>query len=1020
MNFTELSFKQPKLFFSCFALIMLLGAVCFLLLPVQLLPNIEEPQISISSSWNSASPSDMEKEVAEPIERLLNNMPDLKDLSTYISKGSVEITLTFPSNIDLSQKFIEVASRLNMVDSFPADATQPMVRIGGNSGATVLASITVRKVDQNQTFDIIKHQQAIDSLIQNRFLSIPGISYVDYTFKRKTQLNIRYDARKIASLGITIGEVFDAISNNSDTASGYKRIGKNSYSIKYNGEPDLQEFGDIIVKKRNDAFIKLSDIASIKLEPSQKIGASYRNGQRSYYFTLHRSYSSNTLSLLEKVKAEIEYINRVNLSDLGLIMELSFDASLHIKNAVKFVLENLVLGISILLLSLLFFFKRKKYILLIVSTLPISVLACFFTLELLDLSLNVISIAGIALSIGVAIDSAVIVQEYLIQNPSLISRQTKKIKLVVTKALVSSAATSIIVLVPILFLSGKEANLFRDMVVTITVTIMVSLFAAITLVPLLNRYFAVRPELERDPVSSYITRKSISVFRLFYRSKIGVLVFFGVVSISLYFALPSINLLPKVPTGGFFFSLPQPAGTSIEYVESELFSTINSRMAPYLSGDKQPKISSVNMYSLNGSNTGGFIYSDNPAETQRLMDVARNEIFKDIPDTPVYLFRGSMLNFNGGTNSDAVVFNVHSSTLESAGSIAEQFIERLKSTFPNSQVQSFPELKASSPEIIFEPKVRSIYTSGFNVADVGNLVRSLASGLFVRKYFAGNDTYDVYIISDTWTSISDLKLMPIYTPYQGVQYLNNLAGVDETIGPNEILRVGGKRSIAISLYLENSQSVEEVIQKVEAEVIPKMGKQFEYSFSGQASDFKKIKSDFFAIGCIALTVLLGLVAWVYKSIKLSMIVASIIPVSILGGLSSLKLASLFISQELDLITLIGFVIMLGIVVNSSILFSDNCKHNYDLGFSINESIEKSLKIRMRPMLISAITSCFGMLPLIFMPGEGAEIYRGLAIVIASGIFFGGLYCVFVLPSLLSISYNKFSTAKELKIEQAVS
>lgn len=761
--------------------------------------------------------------------------------------------------------------------------------------------------------------------------------------------------------------------------------------------------------------VYLHEIAQVEDTLVDRFGFTLRNGAPGYYITITRGNEANTVTLLDDINLAIAELNDGQLKDAGLMIDLSFDSSVHIRNALALVKGNLGLGVLLALSILWLFFRGWKATLLIALTIPMSIAVAFLALSLFGRSLNVISLAGLAFSVGLVLDAAIIVQENILRLKSEGMDSAKAVvkgATQVTGALFASTATSVAIFLPILFMEGIEGQLFSDLALTLSIAVMASLLTAISILPVASHYL-LKGHTLTDPFAHYWRRLASQIMVLTNSSIKRLIWSVGLIGVSVILTvmlLPRTDFMPRAPIDGFFFSLNLPPGGNIQFLDEELAARVKQRIEPYMTGEKLPKVKSYNFYSYGPNATGGFIYADDPTRVEELMEVTRNEILSGLPDTQVFLFRGSMINVSGSGNGRSVELNLQGPDMEALMAAAQVGLGAIQQTMPGTSAQPVPGLSMAEPELQLQPDDRRITQAGMNRLDVANAVRAFTSGLFISEYFDGNDRMNVILRASPWDSPDQLAAMPLYTPLSGVQTLGELAQVTRTVGPTQLRRIDGKRTVSLIIRPPESMSLDEAMELIEANVIPPiravLPDNANLLLAGNANRMNHAIVEMLTNFAFALLILFLLMTALFKSAKDSLMVLSVMPIAIAGGVLALWILNLFTFQSLDLLTMIGFIILLGLVVNNAILLVDQTRQAEHAGSDRTSAVEQAITIRARPVYMSTLTSLFGMLPLMLMPGVGSEIYRGLATVIVGGMAVSAAFTLILLPALLRLGESR--------------
>lgn len=1011
MNLTRNALNNPASIIVIALLILLFGVISLLKLPIQITPDIEQPQISVFTGWRSAAPQEVEAVIIEPIENAIKNTRGVTKVETNIQRGFGSITLTFDVGADMQQAMLDVINNLNQAPPLPLDAIEPTVVAGGGQNTPNAASILVRPLPGNQINDVAQYQQLIEDVVYPRLSRIQGVGQVNLNSQRPRELRITFDPQRAAALGLNITSIANQVRAATDASGGFADVGRRQYTVRFAGQFSPESLQDMILAYSGERPIYLRDVATTELGFTDRSGFTLRNGAQAYYITVARNNDANTVALLDDINQAIRELNQGVLLEAGLMMDLSFDASVHIRNALALVKSNLGLGVLLALGLLWLFMRGWRATAIIALSIPLSLAIALLTLQLLGRSLNVISLAGLAFAVGLVLDAAIIVQENILRLKSE-GLDDKKAALrgaaQVSGALLASTATTVAIFLPILFMAGIEGQLFSDLALTLSVAVCSSFIAAITVVPLASRYW-LGNRVNADPYHHYWQRLSQFIMQLTNTSLKRLSWIAGLLLASVLLTamlLPRTDFMPRAPIDGFFFSFSLPPGGNIDFIEQELANRVVARLEPYYSGGKTPGIKSYNFYTYGPNASGGFIYAADPTQVEQLMALVRDEIFAGIPDTQVFLFRGSMINVSGGGDGRSIELNLQGPDLTALMQVAKLGIGAVQQHMPGGSAQPVPALDMAEPELKLLPDDRAISQAGLNRADVANYVRAFTSGLFVSEYFDGNDRMNVILRAREWQTPEQLAAMPLVTPRAGVQTLGAMTQIQQTVGPSQLRRIGGKRTISLIVRPPEGMSLDESMELITRHVLPPMQQALPEGasllLSGNASQMNSAIDEMLLNFALALLILLLLMTALFRSLRDAMLVLLVMPLAIAGGVLALALVNLFTVQSLDLLTMIGFIILLGLVVNNAILLVDQTRSAERDGLNRIDAVQQAILLRARPVYMSTLTSLVGMLPLMLIPGVGAEIYRGLATVIVGGMAVSAVFTLVLLPAVLQL------------------
>lgn len=1008
MNLTRASLKNPAATLVLTLLIVLFGALAFYKLPVQLLPDLDRPQIFINNGWRAAAPQEMESTIIEPQESVLRAVPGVVEIQSNIGPGFGSIALTFEVGQDMQRAMLDVINALNQAPPRPREAAEPRVTVG--SGRGNVASILIKQMDATAGDDFSPYLKLIRDNVGARLRAISGVSNVELASDLPKELHITFDPYKMAALGIEVDQLQSSLSRASNVSGGFAEVGRRQYTVRFEGQFAVDTYGQMIISYNNGRPVYLSEVADIEVGYPEVGGFTKRNGLPAYYLTLERGDNSNTVAILDEVNRAIVELNRDVLKAKGLEMELSFDASVHIRRAIALVNGNLLLGVALSLAILFYFLRGLKATLIIGLSIPVCLFIAFIALQAFGRSLNVISLAGLAFAVGMVLDAAIIVQENivrLLQQGLNTSQAIKRGCQQVGGALLASTATTVAIFVPVLFMEGVEGQLFYDLALTLAVAISASMIVALTVVPLVSFYGFKVADSKADPLAGFWQKLSSSVMRLTNskRKVLGwVIVFIPGSLLCIALLLPKADFLPQANGDGIFTGFVLPPGANIQVMEQEIGQLLVTRLKPYYQDKKFPAIKGYNMSMFSSFNVL-FIYPEDPTTVDAMLTLLREEILKDLPDTQSFSFRASLLNF--GFNSGREMF------IDFQGPNAQQLMDQASAAMktigekmPEANVQAQPGLQLNQPELRISPDERALAQAGVDRLTVATAVRALTDGIYVGEQFDGNERMDIILRGSKWQNLEQLQAMPIFTQNSGVQTIGQLTTMQRTVGPTDLLRVNGLRTISLQVTPPATMPLEDVMEVLMREVVLPLraqhGDDTSIQFRGSADRLAHAMQEMAINFAIAVLILFLIMAAMFKSARDSLLVLLTMPMALVGGVIGLLTLNLFTFQALDLLTMIGFIILLGLVVNNAILLVEQYRDGLRDGLTQQLAVQQAVQIRARPIYMSTLTSIFGMLPLVLVPGVGTEIYRGLAVVIVGGMTFSALFTVLLIPALLQL------------------
>lgn len=1016
MKLIEASLKNPIAVGMAVVLIAVLGLMSLRELPLQLFPDIDRPQISIQTNWRAASPEEVEAELLEPQEQVLQGVPGLEELDGNAAAGGSNINLTFAIGTDMKNALVEVIGRLNRVRSIPKDADRPVVQMGGNNGgANGTLSWFFVQLLPGSSGKIEDYRRLIENTVKPRIESVPGVAQVVVFAGPPDEVRITVDMAKAASLGVSISDIATRAAAATDVSGGQVDIGRQQYQLRYTGRYPPEQLGALVLSSKADKTVRLSDVASIEVRPPRRQSYTYQNGNPAIGLQVDKVSGANVLQTLTAVKQVVAELRDGPLKAKGLGIEQSFDSSLFINRAVHLLSENLIVGALLSLLCVWWFMRDIRATILIAASIPICLLATFTVLQLTGHTLNVISLAGLAFAVGMVVEGAIVVSGNILRlkesgvtphEAALAGTQQ------VVGALIASTITTIAVFLPVVFLRDVEGQIFSDLALTISIAVAISVIVAITALPAAAGWLKAKklksgygdgwPWLTDKIMAWTDTRpKQLGwVFALLLLPLASTFVF-----------MPRLDYLPPVKRAAIDANFNFPPGMPPDVINREIVPKILERMKPYMDGSKTPQLKNwyVNVFSNGGGSIGARVVDD--ARIGDLERVVRDEITVGFPDTRVFTEEGNLFGGFGGFGGSARAVSIHLQGEDAAQlyQVADAGRKLLEAKFPGANVQSFPPTDAAQLELRAAPDDRRIAEAGWDRVALGDIVRTLGDGAWLGEYFNGDQRVPVILRASVGQTPEELAQTPLVAPNGKVVTVGEMVRLETSLGPSQIRRLDHRRTVTLTMDPPATLALETALATIERDVLPTLRNRFPdgtIRLAGSADRLGRIVGTIGKNFLLALFVLGLLLAAMFKSLRYALIVVLTVPLALIGGMLGLRVLGLFSFQPLDLLSMIGFIMMVGVVVNHAILLVDLTRHAQANGAELSEAIRLSLNQRLRAILASTLTGALGALPMAVNPGPGSVIYRGLAAVNVGGVVISLIFSLLLLPSLMRLFFER--------------
>ena len=1010
MKLTEQSLKNPAAVIVIAAMMVLLGILMLTKLPVQLFPAIERPQLAVQTFWRAASPSEIESEIIEPIEEVMQGISGLEELRSFSNPSFGFVSLEFALETDMDHALIDVISRLNRLPPLPQDADRPQVLMNGGdpSGETLIYLFT--QFTEDSKLSQGDYVTFIEDEVVPRLEAVEGVSRVSVEAGSGfgEQLQIEFDAVRAAELGISINQIARVIGRTVDSSGGYLEVGRRRYLLNFQGRYEPSELAAQIIDWRDGRPVTVGDIATVRVAPPPATQVVYQNGNPAVGMRIVRNSGANVLATIDRLTETLDELNAGILAEKGISIQKSFDPSVFIKRAINLLTTNLFVGVLLAVGVLWWFLRQVRATMLIALTIPVCLLTTIIVLALFGRTVNVISLAGLAFATGMVLDAAIVVLENIVrlrergEKPNLASLIGAG---QVWGALLASTATTVAIFVPILFLKDVEGQLFADLALTIAIGVGISLIVAVTILPVAAEHWLKKLPVNDDAgggakrfAGKLMTLTGTPMRRL------GLIVglMSGAVALS-WALLPNLNYLPPVKRDAIDAFMLFPSGANVETIDKEIAQVIVERLEPYMKGEKEPALRNYYIITFPNGAAGTLgVRAKDQEKVEDLQKLINEEILVGFPDVFAFGQQGNLFGGFGGGGS--VQLNIQSKDLEALRDVTSTAMQLVQDNLPGSRAQPNPDPNVISPELKIHPNDRRLAEVGFTRNDVANIVRALGDGMWLGEHFDGERRVDMILKSQEWAEPEMLESVPISTPRGGTVVLGDLVQIERGVGPTFVQRLDRKRTVTLNINQPDGMALEDMVnilkEKVEPQLKPLLPPDGIISYGGDADSLDRAVGSLSLNFVLALGLLFMILAALFRSARDAFFVVITIPLATVGGVLALKILNLVSFAPLDLLTMIGFIILLGLVVNNAILLVAQTRSGEEDGLTRDEAVERALALRIRPIFMSTLTSIMGMLPLVLFPGAGSAIYRGMATTIVGGMTVSTLFTLVLLPCLL--------------------
>ncbi len=1073
MKIADISIRRPITVGMVTVAVLMFGMVAFGRLPLNLLPDISYPSLTVETKYPQAAPNEVENLVSKPIEETVAVVSGGQRIYSRSRAGVSEVTMEFGWDTNMDFAALDVREKLDLVQ-LPRDTEKPNILRFDPSNDPIL-----RVILSSSHTNLVALREFAEKTIKKDLESIDGIAAVKINGGLEEEIHVYLDETRLANVGLTVQEVVNTLSrNNVNIAGGSLYENEARYLVRTLNEfQTVAELNDLVVREDDQRKILLKDVARIDRGTRDREIITRINGAEGVELAIFKEGDANTVQVAGVAKDRLKLIQEGTSSKngngkeksivekAGIQMEVMFDQSKFIQEAIDDVRSNAIVGGLIAVFVLFLFLKEFRSTAIIALSIPISIVGTFFVMYQLNIKLNIMSLGGLALGVGMLVDNAVVVLESIVRHykeGKSLAKAAYDGTTEVGLAVSATTLTTVVVFLPISFIEGIAGQLFKDLAVTVTVSLLVSMIAAFALIPMLfsrgvHTEGAEIPQYKRKgsrftflTAPSALLRGLRAAFRFtgrvifalikpfmrltdsglnaFYASYPGILratlrhrflVLLGsAILLALSFMIVGklgVELIPPMSQGEFSFEMELPDGTPLLQTNQTLLKIEETvRKIPEVKNcmvliGRNANVSWTSAESYENSAVMNIkVQGDDVKAAELTASEKIREILDRFPDLHYKLQRPSLFSFR-----TPIEVEVYSDDLQAASQAANRIEANMQRISGLTDIKSSWEEGSPEAHIIFNRDQLSRFN--LRLEDVANVLKSKVQGEVATEFREGDDEIDIRVWNETATrnSIEDLENMTVARFNEVPIPLNQVAAVTMGRGPNEIRRVNQKRAIVLSANLQGASlgRVSEQIKKMLAET--QLPVSVTATLSGQSEELQRSFRSLYLVAALAFFLVYFVMAAQFESLTQPFILMFTVPLAVIGVAWILWLTG----QAISVIVIMGFIILAGIVVDNGIILVDYINTIRKKGVNLFDAMVEAGKVRIRPILMTTLTTLLGMIPMAFTSGEGSEIRAPLAITLIGGLSVSTLLTMIIIPLLYSLTEGRTLTIEELEKTQ---
>jgi len=1021
MSLYESAVKKPVMTSIIFIAVVLLGLFAYNKLPIDLMPKIETNTILVMTTYDGASASDVETNVTKPLESSLNTVSNLKNIKSTSKENRSIITMEFDYGLDLNVVTNDIRNKLDLVKSFmPAGAGDPIIFKLSND------MIPVIMISASAEQSLPALYKILDTKVSNQLARINGVGSVSINGAPQREIQVYVDPFKLEAYNLTIESLAQSIRmENMNTPAGSMDVGSETYALRVQGEfKDPSEIRNIIVGNYNGKTVKLEDVAQVSDKLEERAQESFTNGIQGASIVVQKQSGANTVQIAQDVQKMLPEIQKTLPSDVKL--KVINDTSDNILRTVNSLAETVFFALLFVMLVVLFFLGRWRATLIIILTIPISLIAAFIYLSLTGGTLNIISLSSLSLAIGLVVDDAIVVLENITTHIERGSRPktaavngTNEVGL----SIIASTLTIIAVFLPLTMIPGMTGVMFAQLGWMVTIIITVSMICALTLTPMLSsQLLRLNPKRSKGfnaiygPIERFLDNLDTKYAQLVnwaVRHKKSVLLyataFFILSIIPLAVGWVGTENFPAQDSGFISANIELPVGTRME-ITRDLCMKLNEDwkkkypeidMLNFSVGQASSKNVFGSLFAKNSSNIGTFTIrlvnlKDRNRSAFAITDSIRNDLSRLPEIRKSTVTAGGRMSMMGGQSTLDV--EIYGYDFDATDKVASEISKRL------SKVDGLVNVTVSHEEYTPEYQVdfdrEKLALNGLNISTASSYLRNRINGLTASLFREDGEEYSIVVgyAPEFRQSIEAIENILIYNQQGQAVRLKDVGTVVERNTPPTIERKNRQRIITVASTISGT-----TLDKAEAAVKAELAKVDMPSdvttvIGGSVLDQKESFSDLGTLLLIIILLVFVVMASQFESVTYPFIIMFSVPF----GISGVGLALWLSGTTFNVMTFVGVIMLVGIVVKNGIVMVDYINLNRERGNGIIRAVVTGGKSRLRPVLMTSLTAILGMLPLALSHGQGSEMWKPMAVTVIGGLTVSTLLTLVVVPVIYTL------------------
>lgn len=1007
MNISELSIKRPVLSTVFVLIIFLFGIIGYSFLGIREYPNVDNPIITVSVSYPGANAEVIESQITEPLEQNINGIPGIRSLTSSSSQGYSRITVEFELGIDMETAANDVRDKVSRAQRYlPSDADPPTV-----SKADADADPIMQIVVQSDKRSLLQLSEIADLTVKERLQTIPNVSAVEIWGENRYAMRLWLDPQQMAAYGVTPLDLKNAIDReNVELPSGSIEGDNIEMSIRTLGLMETpEEFNELIIKEDNFRIVRFSDIGRAELDAEDRKNITKYNGVPMVSAVVIPQPGANQVEISDEVMVRLEQMKKDLPDDVDL--EIAFDNTRFIRASIKEVQDTIFIAFILVIVIIFLFLRDWRVTLIPVIVIPVSLVGSFFIMYIAGFSINVLSMLAVVLAVGLVVDDAIVVTEniYVKIEKGMSPRQagiegSKEIFF----AVVSTTITLVAVFFPIVFLGGMTGRLFREFSIVISGAIIISSFVALTFTPMLATKLLKKQDKRNwfyrvtEPFFLWLNRIYERSLRYFLKHKVIAFPIIGaslVVIVLLWNVVPS-EMAPLEDRSQINIRTSYPEGATFEYIRDyvDQISHVADSVVP-------ERVANITMVRSTWGQIRVMLPDIKDRErsqmeiAQRLTDAVRNE-------TEARAFVQQQSTFGGRRAGMPVQYVLQAANIEKL----EEFIPLFMVKVNESPVFQMADvnLKFTKPETRMHVDRDKAALLGVSTRDIGQTLQYALSGQRLGYFYMNGKQYQILAEINRQQRNTPLDLKSLYVKNINGEMiqLDNLVTLEEAVAPPQLYRYNRFTSATVSAGLAPGYTLGEGLEEMDRIAEEVLDDTFRTALTGESREFRESSSSLMFAFILALILILLILAAQFESFKDPFVIMFTVPLAVTGALFFMWISGV----TMNIFSQIGIIMLIGLVTKNGILIVEFANQRQGSGLKKYDAIFEASIQRLRPILMTSLSTVLGLLPLVFASAEGANSRIAMGTAVVGGLLVATFLTLYIVPAM----YMYISTDRSKK------